>query len=77
MSKVKVFSTPTCPYCVQAKEYLKSKGVEYEEVDVAVDEAGRNEMVEKTEQMGVPVILIGDEYIIGFDRAKIDELLAK
>ncbi|MFA6296699.1 MAG: glutaredoxin domain-containing protein [Patescibacteria group bacterium] len=77
MAKVKVFSTPTCPYCVQAKEYLKSKGVEYEEVDVAADEAGRNEMVEKTEQMGVPVILIGDEYIVGFDRAKIDELLAK
>lgn len=77
MAKVKVYSTPTCPYCVQAKEYLKNKGVEYEEIDVASDEAGRNEMVEKSGQMGVPVILIGDEYIVGFDRGKIDELLSK
>ncbi len=77
MAKVKVYSTPTCPYCVQAKDYLKSKDVEYEEIDVAVDEAGRNEMVEKSGQMGVPVILIGEEYIVGFDRGKIDELLEK
>lgn len=77
MKRVKVYSTPTCPYCVQAKEYLKSKNVEFEEIDVASDEAGRKEMIEKSEQMGVPVIFIDDEFTVGFDRAKIDELLAK
>lgn len=77
MVKVKVYSTPTCPYCVQVKEYLKGKGVEYEEIDVSVDENGRKEMVEKSGQMGVPVVFIGDEFIVGFDRAKVDELLEK
>lgn len=77
MKKIKVFSTPTCPYCVQVKEYLKNKSVEFEEIDVASDEQGRKEMVEKSGQMGVPVVFIGDEFIVGFDRGKIDELLAK
>jgi len=58
-----------------AKDWFKEKGIEYEEFDVSIDEAKRNELIEKTGQMAVPVITIGDETIIGFDKAKISELL--
>ena len=75
MVKAKVYSTKTCPYCVQVKQYLDDKGVEYEEIDVSEDEEGRNRMVEKTNQMGVPVIEIDEEFIIGFDKNKLNELL--
>jgi glutaredoxin-like YruB-family protein len=75
MAKVKIYSTPTCPYCIKAKEFLKEKGVEYEDVNVAEDQAAAKEMVEKSGQMGVPVIVIGDKIIIGFDQAKIEEAL--
>ncbi len=73
--KVKVYSTKTCPYCVQVKEYFDDKGVEYEEIDVGENEEGRKRMVEKTEQMGVPVIEVDEEFVIGFDKGKIEELL--
>jgi glutaredoxin-like YruB-family protein len=72
---VKVYSTPTCPYCQQAKEYFKEKNIEFEEVDVAQDQKAAQEMIEKTGQMGVPVIEINGEYIIGFNKAKVNELL--
>lgn len=72
---VKVYSTPTCPYCVTLKEFLKEKGVEFEDLDVATDEAARNEMVEKSGQMGVPVSDIDGQIVIGFDREKICQLL--
>ena len=75
MQKVQIYSTPSCAYCVMAKDWFKEKGIEYEEFDVSVDEAKRNELIEKTGQMAVPVITIGDETIIGFDKAKISELL--
>lgn len=75
MPKVKVFSTPTCPYCVTLKEYLKDNDIEFEAVDVSEDKAGLDEMVKKSGQMGVPVITIDDEVIIGFDRVKIDKSL--
>jgi len=72
---VKVFSTPTCPYCVTLKDYLRGKNIEFEDIDVSADKAQLDEMVEKSGQMGVPVITINDEVIIGFDKAKIDKAL--
>lgn len=75
IKKVKVYSTPTCVYCVTLKRFLQEKGVDYEEVDVSLDENVAKEMVEKSGQMGVPVIEIGDAIVVGFDRRKITELL--
>ncbi len=72
---IKVYSTPTCPYCVTLKEFLKDKGFEFEDIDVALDEKGREEMVKKSGQMGVPVVDIDGEIIIGFDKVKICKLL--
>ena len=76
MVKVKVYSTPTCPYCQLAKEFLKEKGVEFEDINVAQDQKAAREMIEKSGQMGVPVIEIGENIVIGFDKEKIEELLA-
>ncbi len=72
---VKIYSTPTCHYCVTLKTFLKEKGVEFQDVDVAFDEKARDEMVEKSGQMGVPVVEIDNQIIVGFDRDKICELL--
>ncbi len=74
---VTVYSTPTCPYCVLAKEYLSSKGVRYVDHDVSRDRPKAIEMIRKSEQTGVPVIDIGGEIIIGFDKQRIDEALAR
>ena len=74
--KVTVYSTPTCPYCVQAKKYLDNKGIDYEHYDVAKDTEKRKEMVEKSGQMGVPVIVIDDNVIVGFERQEIEKLLS-
>ena len=75
---VKVYSTPNCPWCVKAKEWLKSKKVKFKEIDVAEDEKGREEMIEKSSQMGVPVIMIvrddgSEEIIVGFDQGKLKD----
>lgn len=75
MSTVTVYSTPTCPWCHKAKDYFKEKGVEFTDYNVAADQAKADEMVKKSNQMGVPVIDINGQIIIGFDRGKIDELL--
>lgn len=72
---VKVYSTDSCPWCVKAKQYLKSKGVEYKEINVAEDMEGREEMVNLSGQMGVPVVNINGTIIVGFDRPAIDEAL--
>jgi glutaredoxin 3 len=74
--RVVIYSTPTCPYCKRAKDYLTRKGISYIEHNVAVDRAAAKEMVKKSGQLGVPVILIGDEVIIGFHQAQLDKLLA-
>jgi glutaredoxin 3 len=71
-TKVKIYSTSWCVYCRMAKEYFQSKKVEFEEVDVEHDHEAARALVERTQQMGVPVIEIGDETILGFDRPKID-----
>ncbi|MBN2483500.1 MAG: glutathione S-transferase N-terminal domain-containing protein [Candidatus Omnitrophica bacterium] len=72
---IKIFSTPTCPYCHQAKEYLSGKGVPYTDIDVSSDDAARKEMVEVSGQMGVPVLVIDTQVVVGFDKNRIDSLL--
>lgn len=72
---IKVFTTPVCPYCNTLKLFLKGKGFEFEEIDISQDEKSRDEIIDKTGQMGVPVIKIEEEYIAGFDREKICNLL--
>ena len=75
MAKIRIFSTPSCPYCVTLKEYLKDKGFEFEDLDVSQDQKALDEMVEKSKQMAVPVVDIDGEIIIGFDKEKISEIL--
>ncbi len=70
-----VYSTPTCPYCHQAKSYLSQKGVTFTDKDVAADLPAREEMVKKSGQLGVPVIDVNGQIIVGFNRPKLDELL--
>jgi len=77
MAQVKVYSTPTCPYCTMAKQYLSSKNVVFQNIDVSQDQTAAAEMVKKSGQMGVPVIDIDGQIIIGFDRQRIDALLPK
>lgn len=73
--EIKVYSTEFCPYCVSLKEFLKEHSIEFQEIDVTKDQKLQEEMIDKSGQMGVPVIEIGDEIIIGFDREKISQLL--
>ena len=75
MPKVTIYTTPTCGYCKVAKSFFQENSVEYEEKDVAVDQAAREEMVTKSNQMGVPVIDIDGNIVIGFDQAKLSQLL--
>ena len=75
MPQIKIYSTPTCPYCVTLKEFLKEKNIEFEDVNVAQDAQAREEMIQKSNQMGVPVVDIDGEIVIGFDRQKISKLL--
>ena len=73
--QVTVYSTPTCAFCHMAKDYFKEKGITYSDHNVATDLEKRQEMLELTGQMGVPVIKIGDDVVIGFDQGRINELL--
>ena len=75
MQNVVIYSTPTCHFCHAAKEFFKANNVAYTEHDVASDVEKRREMMDKSGQMGVPVIIIGDELIVGFDKPKISQLL--
>jgi len=68
---VTIYSTPTCHFCQMTKEFLKEKGIAYTEHNVASDLEKRQEMIQKSGQMGVPVILVGDEMIIGFDQGRL------
>lgn len=70
-----IYSTPTCSYCIQAKEYFNDNKIKYKEYDVSENEKARTEMVTKSGQMGVPVIIIGKKVIIGFDKTEIKEAL--
>lgn len=71
VTKVTVYSTPTCPFCIKVKDFLKQHKVQFEDVDVSKDRERAMEMVEKSGQMGVPVIEIGQEIIVGFNVDKI------
>ncbi len=77
MTQIKVYSTPTCPWCKKVKEYLKSKNIEFTDVDVSQNHDAVHEMVEKSGQMGVPQIEINGKMIVGFDQAALDEELSK
>lgn len=72
---VKIYSTSTCPYCIRAKQFLKENNISFEDVDVSADQDAAQEMVEKSGQMGVPVLDIGGEIIVGFDKQKIKQAL--
>jgi len=75
MKKIKIYTTPSCPYCFALKEFLKSHKIEFEDVDVSKDEKAAKEMIEKSGQMGVPVVEIDGEIVVGFDKEKICQLL--
>ena len=76
MKNVTIYSTPTCSYCKAAKAFFKEHNVTYTEKDVAGDAAARTEMVEKSGQMGVPVIFVDTDIIVGFDEGRLKQLLA-
>jgi len=75
MKPVIIYSTPTCTYCNAAKDYFKKNNVTFIEYNVASDEMRRKEMIDKTGQLGVPVIVIGDKIIVGFDQDAIAKAL--
>ncbi len=75
MKSVTIYTTPTCVYCKMAKEFFKKNNVEYQELDVANDDAAREAMIQKSHQMGVPVIDVGGEIIVGFDRTELERAL--
>ena len=73
--KITIYTTPNCPYCLVAKQYFQEKKINFEEIDVSKDQKKAQEMIEQSGQMGVPVILIDDEIIVGFDQEKIEAIL--
>ena len=75
MKDVTIYTTPTCHFCHAAKEFFTANNVQFTDLDVAGDMEKRQEMIEMTGQMGVPVIKIGDDVVVGFDEWKVKELL--
>ncbi len=75
MPKIKVYSTPSCPYCVTLKEFLKEHNFDFEDIDVSSNQEAAEEMMRKSGQMGVPVVDIDGEIIVGFDKEKICKIL--
>ena len=73
---VAIYSTPTCHFCHAAKDFFTANGVKYTEYNVASDLPRRKEMIEKSGQMGVPVITVGSDLIVGYDEGRLKELLA-
>jgi len=72
---VKVYSTPTCVYCKTLKGYLKTHNIEFEDIDISKDEQQLQIIIKSSGQMGVPVIDIDGQVIVGFDKEKVDKLL--
>lgn len=72
---VTIYTTPTCGYCKKAKAYFAENDIEYTEHDVSSDKEAAQEMVEESGQKGVPVIMIDDQIVVGFDKTRLDELL--
>lgn len=75
MSKVTIYTTPTCVYCKMTKAFFKEKNVSYEEKDVTTDEKARDEMIQNSGQIGVPVVDIDGQILVGFDKEALSELL--
>ncbi|KKU78905.1 MAG: Glutaredoxin-like protein, YruB-family [Parcubacteria group bacterium GW2011_GWA2_47_7] len=75
MKSVSIYTTETCGYCKMAKEFFHKNNVEFQEFDVGKDLAKRQEMIEKSGQMGVPVIMVESDIIVGFNKPKLQELL--
>jgi len=75
MKNVTIYSTPTCHFCHMAKDFFNANGIKYEDYNVATDMEKRKEMMQKSGQLGVPVIVIGDQIVIGFDQPKLKQLL--
>ena len=74
--KVVIYSTPTCPFCKRAKNYFSQKGIPYTDINVAADREKTKEMIQKSGQMGVPVIVIDGEVVVGFNQIQLDKLLS-
>jgi glutaredoxin 3 len=74
-NKIQIYTTPSCHYCDLAKDYFKSKGLSYEEYNVVTDVEKRNEMIKKTGMTSVPVIVINDKTIMGFNKNQIEGAL--
>jgi glutaredoxin 3 len=72
---VKVYGTSTCPWCIRAKQFLKENNIYFQDIDVSTDQLAADEMVKKTGQMGVPVLDIDGQIIVGFDKERIKQLL--
>ena len=68
---ITIYSTPTCHFCQAAKEFLTEKGIAFTNYDVAADAQKREEMIQLTGQLGVPVIKVGDDIMVGFDRSRL------
>jgi len=75
VKKVRIYSTPTCPHCIRAKQFLKESGIEFEDLDVSSNDALADEMIDKSGQMGVPVLDIDGQIIVGFDKERIKRVL--
>ena len=75
MANVKVYSTPTCPYCKMAKGYLQENNIPFEDIDLSVSQSAAQEMIKKSGQMGVPILDIDGQIVVGFDKARIKQLL--
>ena len=75
MKSVKIYSTPTCPWCIRTKQFLKDNNVTFENFDVSTNQAAAEEMIKKSGQMGVPVLDIEGEIIVGLDKEKIKSTL--
>lgn len=75
MSTVTIYTTPSCVYCKMTKSFFKENNVEYQEKDVSTDATARDEMIAKSNQMGVPVIDIDGQILVGFNKAGLSELL--
>ena len=75
MTKVTIYSTPTCHFCHMAKDYFKANSITYQDFDVANNAEKRKEMMEKSGQLGVPVIVIDNQVVVGFDKQRLSQLL--
>ena len=72
---VKIYSTPTCPWCIRAKQFLKENNIDFQNIDVSSDQQAADEIMRKSGQMGVPVLDIEGEIIVGFDKERIKQSL--